>query len=180
LQVYAVVLLKTASLPKTSSGKIQRYACREGFLNGSLDVVGDWTANLQQIDLLELQQQVEALWEEVHSSEKSESNLEPFKPAFREEAIVTWLVSHLALSLKIPRDEIDIQEPFAAYGLDSSVAVSMTGELAQWIGCELEPTLFWEYSNIQALAQYLAEESLLLRSITSPASVYENVGSGIN
>ncbi|HCF29538.1 MAG TPA: AMP-dependent synthetase, partial [Cyanobacteria bacterium UBA11049] len=30
LQVYAVVLLKTASIPKTSSGKIQRHACRIG------------------------------------------------------------------------------------------------------------------------------------------------------
>ncbi len=171
LQVYAVVLLKTASIPKTSSGKIQRHACRDGFLNGNLDVVGDWTANLQQIDLLQLQQQVEALWVELHSSNKSESNLESLKPAFTEEAIATWLVSHLALSLKVPRDEIDIREPFAAYGLDSSVAVSMTGELAQWMGYELEPTLFWEYPNIKALAQHLAEKSLLLQSITSPVSV---------
>jgi acyl-CoA synthetase (AMP-forming)/AMP-acid ligase II len=42
LQVYAVLLLKTGSIPKTSSGKIQRQACRERFLTGSLDVVGDW------------------------------------------------------------------------------------------------------------------------------------------
>lgn len=42
LQVHAVCLLKTASIPKTSSGKIQRYACRQGFLDGSLNVVGQW------------------------------------------------------------------------------------------------------------------------------------------
>lgn len=39
LQVYATVLVKTGSIPKTSSGKIQRYACRTAFLNGSLTVV---------------------------------------------------------------------------------------------------------------------------------------------
>ena len=66
---------------------------------------------------------------------------------------------------------IDIQEPFAAYGLDSAVAVSMTGELAQWTGCELEPTLFWEYPNIEALAQYLAAQCRLLQSITSSVTV---------
>lgn len=170
LQVYAIVLLKTASIPKTSSGKIQRLACRDGFLNGSLDVVGDWTANLQ-IDLLQLQQEVEALGEEVHSSDESQADGESFKPAFTEEAIATWLVSHLALSLKVSPDEIDIQEPFAAYGLDSAVAVSMTGELAQWTGCELEPILFWKYPNIEALAQYLAAQCVLLQSITSPVSV---------
>lgn len=41
LKVYRVLLLKTATIPKTSSGKIQRHACRNGFLAGSLDVVGE-------------------------------------------------------------------------------------------------------------------------------------------
>jgi acyl-CoA synthetase (AMP-forming)/AMP-acid ligase II len=36
LQPYATLLLKPGTLPKTSSGKIQRRACREGFLNDSL------------------------------------------------------------------------------------------------------------------------------------------------
>ncbi|MEH1850176.1 MAG: fatty acyl-AMP ligase [Nostoc sp.] len=40
LQVYATVLIKPGSIPKTSSGKIQRHACRRGFLEGSLNVVG--------------------------------------------------------------------------------------------------------------------------------------------
>ena len=40
LQVYAILLLRVGSIPKTSSGKIQHYACRDGFLNGDLIVVG--------------------------------------------------------------------------------------------------------------------------------------------
>jgi len=39
LQVYAAVLVTARSIPKTSSGKIQRHACRTGFLAGTLDVV---------------------------------------------------------------------------------------------------------------------------------------------
>ncbi|MGB3642115.1 MAG: fatty acyl-AMP ligase [Rivularia sp. (in: cyanobacteria)] len=39
LQVYAVALLKPGSIPKTSSGKIQRHRCRTKFLNGTLDVL---------------------------------------------------------------------------------------------------------------------------------------------
>ena len=42
LQVYAVVLLKPGSIPKTTSGKIQRYACRAGFRNGGLNAIGEW------------------------------------------------------------------------------------------------------------------------------------------
>ena len=42
LQVHAILLLKTGSIPKTSSGKVQRHACRAGFLDHQLDVVGAW------------------------------------------------------------------------------------------------------------------------------------------
>ena len=34
-------LLRTASILKTSSGKIQRKACSEGFLNKTLESVGE-------------------------------------------------------------------------------------------------------------------------------------------
>jgi acyl-CoA synthetase (AMP-forming)/AMP-acid ligase II len=37
LQLHAILLLKTGSIPKTSSGKIQRHACRNGFVTGTLE-----------------------------------------------------------------------------------------------------------------------------------------------
>ena len=45
VQVSTVVLIRTGSLPKTSSGKIRRHACRTHFLNQTLDVVGQWHAS---------------------------------------------------------------------------------------------------------------------------------------
>ena len=39
LTVYKIVPLKARSLPKTSSGKIQRYACKKGFLSESLEMM---------------------------------------------------------------------------------------------------------------------------------------------
>ncbi len=44
LSVDVIVLIKAGSVPKTSSNKIQRHACREGYLERSLDVVGEWRA----------------------------------------------------------------------------------------------------------------------------------------
>ncbi len=37
-----IVLVRFGSIPKTSSGKIQRHACRSDFLDGSLSVVAQW------------------------------------------------------------------------------------------------------------------------------------------
>jgi len=39
----AVVLIKPHSIPKTSSGKIQRHACRAGFVEETLPVVAQWS-----------------------------------------------------------------------------------------------------------------------------------------
>ena len=38
LQIYQILLLKPGAIPKTSSGKVQRYACREGFLARTLQI----------------------------------------------------------------------------------------------------------------------------------------------
>jgi 8-amino-7-oxononanoate synthase/acyl carrier protein len=40
----AVVLVRFGSIPKTSSGKIQRHACRDDFLHGRLQVIQQWLA----------------------------------------------------------------------------------------------------------------------------------------
>ena len=40
--VFAVALLKTGSIPKTTSGKIQRRTCQKMFLDGSLNTVAQW------------------------------------------------------------------------------------------------------------------------------------------
>ena len=53
--VYAIALLKTGSIPKTSSGKIQRRACQHKFLEGDLNIVGQWRQEqVEQTDVTDL------------------------------------------------------------------------------------------------------------------------------
>jgi len=42
LVVDAIVLVKLRSIPKTSSGKVQRFACRQKYLEDALSVVASW------------------------------------------------------------------------------------------------------------------------------------------
>lgn len=69
--------------------------------------------------------------------------------------IQDWIISHLAELLEVKTDEIDITIPFNRYGLDSSEAIGMTGELEDWLGQRLHPTLLYDYPTIEKLAQYL-------------------------
>jgi acyl-CoA synthetase (AMP-forming)/AMP-acid ligase II len=45
IPAYAVVLVKSGTIEKTSSGKIQRRAARTKFLDGELGVIADWSEN---------------------------------------------------------------------------------------------------------------------------------------
>lgn len=45
LPVDSIVLVRSGSIPKTSSGKIQRHACRKAFLENTLEVVGRSSAD---------------------------------------------------------------------------------------------------------------------------------------
>jgi acyl-CoA synthetase (AMP-forming)/AMP-acid ligase II len=66
LEVYAAVLIKTGSIPKTSSGKIQRRACRTKFLNGSLNVVEDYCLNPQyKSEFLHLQTEIGSVLQQL-------------------------------------------------------------------------------------------------------------------
>ena len=56
VEVYAVSLIKTGSIPKTSSGKIQRRGCAKQFLEGTLNVVAYWQQDTEKTvtDLVDL------------------------------------------------------------------------------------------------------------------------------
>lgn len=54
--------------------------------------------------------------------------------------IQAWLSSQLAQTLEIDANQIDITLPFESYGLDSESAVVLSGELQDWLKCDLEPT----------------------------------------
>jgi phthiocerol/phenolphthiocerol synthesis type-I polyketide synthase D len=72
------------------------------------------------------------------------------------EAIQAWLIGKLAEALQISPDEIDESEPFARYGIGSAQAVSMAGDLEDWLGRALPATLLYDHPTIDALAHYLS------------------------
>ena len=72
--------------------------------------------------------------------------------------IQAWIVSYMAQLLDIDPDEVNVKIPFDQYGLDSSTAVGMTGDLEDWLERKIDPTLLYDYPTIEALAQHLVEE----------------------
>lgn len=75
------------------------------------------------------------------------------------EQIEEWLTVNVARELELDPDKIDIHQRLSRYGLDSLVAVGLSGELEVWLGRELPPDLLTSFPTIEVLAQSLVEES---------------------
>lgn len=89
------------------------------------------------------------------------------------QAIQSWLVSKLAEQLSLDAKTINVGEQLTRYGLDSIDAVTLVGDLEDWLELELPSTLFWDYPTIQKSAEYLVQEfdvSAVLNS-TKPEKV---------
>ena len=128
LEADSIVLVKTGGLRKTSSGKIQRHLCRQEFLSGGLEVVAASASREVSRDA---------------------GGVEPESPPSATqslpgpEAIRAWLVAKVAARLSLEPAQIDTGAPFSGLGLNSVNAVSISGDLEDWLGRRLSPTLLY-------------------------------------
>jgi len=129
LEVYAIQLLRTASIFKTSSGKTQRKACKEGFLQKTLEVVG------------------ESVLEKLPQPAETNITLADLV------TIQAWLVAWIHTRLKIPIERIDMSKPIAAYGLSSMKAVRLQQDFLTRYGVNFPPYLFFEKISIGELCE---------------------------
>jgi len=141
VQPHAIVLLKPGQIRRTSSGKIQRMACRAAYLNGEFETLAAWTAGDGALK---------------HERPVEKADAPAIDP--RTQALERWLQEQLAQAVNLSAEQIDPTEPFARYGLDSANAVSLAGAVSERVGQDLPATLFWDYPTIRSLADVLVKE----------------------
>jgi acyl carrier protein len=83
--------------------------------------------------------------------------------------IVSWLSAYLADLLAIDPNDVDVERPFNRYGLDSSAAVGMTGDLSTWLSHEIDPAAVYDYPSIAQLADFLAADAQVQDKLREPS-----------
>ncbi|MEM7119284.1 MAG: beta-ketoacyl synthase N-terminal-like domain-containing protein, partial [Chloroflexota bacterium] len=151
VQLHSLALIKPLSIPRTSSGKIKRHACKNGLQNGDLNVISQW------------QRDFGLKIEDLRDNDQQPDHVSHFKQSH----ITSWLIGNIAAQLNVPISQISIREPFVNYGLDSVQAVALAGDLETYLGRDLSPTLIWDYPNITALADHLANDQSPINQYTS-------------
>jgi acyl transferase domain-containing protein/acyl-CoA synthetase (AMP-forming)/AMP-acid ligase II/acyl carrier protein len=151
IEAFAVSLIKDRTIPKTSSGKIQRSATRQAFLDGTLQVVKAWQQE-EAVAELPPQRPDVAADEEIPQATPAAT-----AAGHKAEQISEWLVQQLAQKTGIAARDISVREPFVYYGLGSLALVEFANMIEQRYARQLSPTAMWDYPNIEKLAHYLAQ-----------------------
>ncbi|KRE90072.1 hypothetical protein ASG87_18880 [Frateuria sp. Soil773] len=146
IQVHGIVLIKPATLPKTSSGKIQRRQCQATFVSGGIfegEIVRDIasSSDVSQVDA-DVRLPFDADIDHVHA----------------------LIVAKLAKQLRMPVARIDPGASFSDLGLDSSAAVGFASDVERWIGRRQDSSLLWIYPNIDALCNHVLHELASVRT----------------
>jgi acyl carrier protein len=79
------------------------------------------------------------------------------------------LLNMFAKQLHLQPEAISATTPLSQYGLDSIDAVTLAGDLEEWLTLQLPSTLLWDYPTIEEIARYL-DNSLVARKETPDES----------
>ncbi|MBS0307894.1 MAG: amino acid adenylation domain-containing protein, partial [Proteobacteria bacterium] len=141
LQVQSIVFIKPGQLPKTSSGKVQRQACKRMYLAGEIEAIGriDKSADIT----------VDAL--QVFDREAWQAQSEHGKTNF----LADYLATLFAAFARMPASAIDRDTAVIAYGLDSLALTQIAARVADELDINLQVQDVFACETVNALATAL-------------------------
>lgn len=141
IDVYAVVLLKPGALPKTTSGKPQRRACREQFLAGDLRQIGQ-SIRQPTADGSADEQAADRILPALVSGERTG----------RLPMLVAYLRQQIAAAVGGDPDQVDTGQPFTALGLDSLKMLQLKDRVETELPVTIPLEWFLDYPTPAGLA----------------------------
>jgi 7-keto-8-aminopelargonate synthetase-like enzyme/acyl-CoA synthetase (AMP-forming)/AMP-acid ligase II/acyl carrier protein len=170
----AIVLIKAGSIPKTSSGKIQRHACRAAYLSGTLNEVARWSAtDVSHIaaggaDTFDAEEGPE------QEATSEESTKQPITPALMMAAskngklsVTEKRVTHIVLEeiIRVARDRargLSLDSPIVETGMDSLERMEIIASLEERFGGrfpeDVLPDMETTRQVVAAVIKYLGTE----------------------
>lgn len=156
VSVHAITLLKPGALLKTSSGKVQRGANRQNFINASFEPLAQWLASPVPVE-----DRADFFIDAGDFYEQTQQGMQQ------------WIARWVAQRTQLDSDEIDVEVPFMSYGIDSIEATRLIAELEAWAGFSISIGSIIEYDTIEALADYLLSIDLVTATTTARSEVFE-------
>ncbi len=157
---FAIVLVRQASIPKTTSGKVQRVETAEQFAANELNVLAQW--ELKAID-------DGALFPDLKPLLKA-GNQDRIRGRI-ENTLLKWVAAHTGEATEFVRND----QSFAETGIDSLLSVQLAQEFEQWLGCRISPVAAWSYPTPAQMAGFLMQQIASQMESQSPSEANHSI-----
>ncbi len=147
VQVHGVILIKPGSIPKTSSGKIQRRATRAKFLAKELEAI----TSSKELEVItsSIHQSVNLIAKENHLTRESLIGLTSHESQLLLESYLVELVARVFL---IAPAKINKQQPLSTLGIDSLKVFELKNQIENDLEVAVSVADFFEGCSIADLA----------------------------
>lgn len=127
-----IVLIQQSSLPKTSSGKVQRRYCRQLLLEDKLRILDQWQFEPSKT---------------LDNDADAPQSIQDVMGWMCE-----WVEQHIGVCIK---DVSDLDISFASLGFDSMRAHQLCEDLSRWLEIDINRVSLWHYPTISKFADYV-------------------------
>ncbi|MBW4609148.1 MAG: AMP-binding protein [Hassallia sp. WJT32-NPBG1] len=141
IQVYAVVLIKAGTIPKTSSGKIQRRASKAEFLADGLQVVS------------------KNILDNGEDLENQVSSVEIASFVQEQDSLILYLEELVAKALKVAPAKVQPKQALTALGIDSLIAFDLKNRIEVDFGVSVSVTDLLQDASIEYLAKQILAQA---------------------
>lgn len=150
VQVYAVLLIKAGSIPKTSSGKIQRRATKANFLANKLKVTSQ--SILDSADDLE------------DKTNLSREAIMATAPETRLPLLISYLQKQIAQILKVEVSQVKPEQPLNSLGIDSLIVFDLKNRIQVDFGVAISVEDFFQDASVVLLAMQILSQLTITKS----------------
>lgn len=147
LSVRELLFLEPGAIPKTSSGKLQRHACKTSLLEDASVLLYRWRSSSTQ--------EVAKESTTITIAEQ----LQKAPPTERQALVEEFVVRQLAEVTKLEASRLRPSTPLASLGLDSLMSLEVKRRLEEGLGLPLSASVLWEQKSIRELVGALLQES---------------------
>jgi 8-amino-7-oxononanoate synthase len=173
----AILLLRAGSVPKTSSGKIQRHACHDGYLACTLDVVAQWEADGASSQALAAAKKPETA-SESHSRSRVAAPSNNGKNGHRRplnDRLTQLVIEEIRRVAKERANGLALDTPIVETGMDSLERMEILNSIEEKFGGRFPEEILVDLETtrhvVEAVEKYLGTEPRPLRPKSADAKI---------
>lgn len=156
VQLYSLVLVEPASVPKTVSGKVQRQLARKMYLESKHKVIHQDTLAPQAKETVS-ESPAAAGGSPAMPGNLLHAALQALGPDKAQDLLAAYIKARIAQILKVPEAAIDSSQPLVTLGMDSISSIELAQDIESAIGVQIPLVELVKGASLADLVRMITE-----------------------